>query len=244
MQHPVSNLLYLLCLKYKQNFLALGSKVYITTHLHNWKGRVSCFVFVRLTLTVLTYISFCCMQGGWYVLWYAQTCTTVAYKPCLKPWWVCLSANQCEAFRCISWWDTCISAIQLWYQQVPKSQIHWRARCWPGRSTTWIFRLFLSEMAQISGMFQGWPDCLSPVSNSQAVADKMFSTCGKVLASMIVQGCQAPHCFSTPVADFIFYGEVHCPENLEYIPDREIQEKLKVYTHDHSCILEKIGQWL
>lgn len=100
-----------------------------------------------------------------------------------------------------------------------------------------FFRLFLSEMGQTSGLFQGWPDHLSPVSNSQAVANRMFSTSGKVLASMIVQGCQAPCCFSRPVADFIVYGEVHCPENLAYIPDREIQEKLKkVCTHEHAYI--------
>ena len=89
-----------------------------------------------------------------------------------------------------------------------------------------FFRLFLSEVGQISGMFHGWPDYLSPVSNLQAVANKTFLTCGKVLASMIVQGGQAPR-FSTPIADFIVYGEVCCPENLEYIPDMEIQEKLK-----------------
>ena len=101
-----------------------------------------------------------------------------------------------------------------------------------------FFRLFLSEMGQTSGMFKGWPHCLSPVSNSQAVANGRFSTCGKVIASMILQGCQAPCCFSRPVADFIVYGEVHCPENLESIPDREIQEKLKkVCTPDHVCIL-------
>lgn len=89
-----------------------------------------------------------------------------------------------------------------------------------------FFRLFLSEMGEISGLFRGWPLHLSPVSNSQAVANKVFFTCGKVLASMIVQGGQAPCCFSSPFAEFIVYGEVHCPENIEYIPDREIQEKL------------------
>ena len=46
---------------------------------------------------------------------------------------------------------------------------------------------------------------------------------------MIVQGGQAP-CFSTHIADFIVYGEVHCPENIEYIPDREIYEKLTKVT--------------
>lgn len=67
---------------------------------------------------------------------------------------------------------------------------------------------FLSEMGQTSGMFHGWPHCLSPVSNSQAVANGRFSTCGKVIASMILQGCQALRCFSRPVADFVVYGEV------------------------------------
>ena len=100
-----------------------------------------------------------------------------------------------------------------------------------------FFCPFLSEIGQFSGMFQGWPHCLSPVSNSQAVTNGMFSTCGKVLASMIVQGCQAPCCFSNHVADFVVCGEVHCLENLECIPDGEIQDKLKkVYTHDHACI--------
>ena len=94
-----------------------------------------------------------------------------------------------------------------------------------------FFRLFLSEMGQISGLFQGWPNHLTPVCNSQAIANKRFSTCGKVLASMIVQGGQAPCCFSRPIADFIVYGEVRCPQNLEDIPDIEIQEKLKKVIH-------------
>ena len=76
-------------------------------------------------------------------------------------------------------------------------------------------------------MFLGWPDHLSPVSNSQAVANKAFATCGKILASMIVQGCQAPSCFSPPIADFFVFGEVHCPENIEYIPNREVREILE-----------------
>ena len=76
------------------------------------------------------------------------------------------------------------------------------------------FFVFLSEMGQTSGMFLGWPDRLSPVCNSQAVANKAFATCGKILASMIVQGGQAPCCFSPPIADFIVFGEVYCPENV------------------------------
>lgn len=88
-----------------------------------------------------------------------------------------------------------------------------------------FFRLFQSEMGQTSGMFHGWPHCLSPVSNSQAVANGRFSTCGKVIAAMILQDCQAPCCFSRPEKK---------TQNLECIPDREIQEKLKkVCTPDH-----------
>lgn len=90
-----------------------------------------------------------------------------------------------------------------------------------------FFRLFLSEMGQTSGMFQGWPDCLTPVCNSQAVANEAFATCGKVLASMIIQGGQAPCCFSIPVADFIIFGEVRCQEKAKYIPDRDVREKLE-----------------
>lgn len=93
-------------------------------------------------------------------------------------------------------------------------------------------------MGQVSGMIQGWPDRLSPMSNSQAVANRMFSTCGKVLGSMIVQGGQAPCCFSTHNTDFIVYGEVYCPQNLEYILDREIQEKIKKVSTwiDHAIL--------
>ena len=89
-----------------------------------------------------------------------------------------------------------------------------------------FFRLFLSEMGQRSGMFRGWPDNLSPMSNSQAVANKKFYICGKVIASMIIQGGEAPNCFSKPIVDFIIYDDLYYSGNLQDIQDKEIQEKL------------------
>ena len=90
-----------------------------------------------------------------------------------------------------------------------------------------FFRLFLSEMGQKSGLFCGWPNHVSPVSNSQAVANKTFFTCGKVVALMVIQGGQAPCCFSRPITDFIVNDEIYYSGNLQDIPDSDIQEKLE-----------------
>lgn len=103
-----------------------------------------------------------------------------------------------------------------------------------------FFRLFLSEMGHSSGLFCGWPDRLSPASNSQAVANKTFFICGKVIASMIIQGGEAPRCFNRPITDFIVYEEVRYSGNLDDIQDKEIQEKLKKVISDlrkHPCCL-------
>ena len=87
-------------------------------------------------------------------------------------------------------------------------------------------------------MFRGWPDRLSPISNSQAVATKKFYNCGKVMASMIVQGGQAPNCFSKPIVDFIVSDTINYSGNLQDIPDKDIQEKLiKVSTFIEACVL-------
>lgn len=83
-----------------------------------------------------------------------------------------------------------------------------------------FFRLFLSDMCQSSGMFHGWPDHVSPVSNSQAVANNKFYICGKIIASMIIQGGQAPNCFSKPIVDFIIYEIVKYSGNLQGVPDK------------------------
>ena len=96
-----------------------------------------------------------------------------------------------------------------------------------------FFRLFLSEMCQRSGMFRGWPDHLSPIF-------KKFYVCGKVMASMIVQGGQAPNCFSKPIVHFIVSDTINYSGNLD-IPDKDIQEKLiKVSTFNiniEACVL-------
>ena len=63
--------------------------------------------------------------------------------------------------------------------------------------------------------------------NLEAVACEKFYMIGKMISTCIIQGGEAPVCFSNAVADFLVYDEVHSPVCIEDIPDLEIQGCLK-----------------
>ena len=61
------------------------------------------------------------------------------------------------------------------------------------------------------------------------------------LVTSIVQGGPAPHCFSAAIADYIVYGEVRSPVNLNDIADIDVREKMEkvhlVYCYAHHWLL-------
>ena len=66
-----------------------------------------------------------------------------------------------------------------------------------------------------------------PLHNVEAVASNKFCIIGKMLATCIVQGGEAPVCFSKAVADYLVYDEVCSPVCLDDIADKEVQESLQ-----------------
>ena len=96
-----------------------------------------------------------------------------------------------------------------------------------------FFRLFYQAMAQVSNMFKGYPDGLIPIHNALALSKGHYSVCGAVVVAALLQGAEAPSCFSTSTAHFLAFGEVldsntmDDAELLEEIPDDDIQQILR-----------------
>ena len=89
-----------------------------------------------------------------------------------------------------------------------------------------FFHLLIREMFT-SSLFRGYPNHTLPLHNVEAVASNKFYTIGKMLATCIVQGGEAPVCFSKAVADYLVYDEVRSPVCLDDIADKEVQESLQ-----------------
>ena len=89
-----------------------------------------------------------------------------------------------------------------------------------------FFHLLIHEIFR-SSLFQGYPNHTVPLHNVEAVASNKFCTIGKMLATCIVQGGEAPVCFSKAVADYLVYDEVCSPVCLDDIADKEVQESLQ-----------------
>ena len=95
------------------------------------------------------------------------------------------------------------------------------------------FRLFYESMGQSPGMFQGYPEGLTPIHNSLALSKSHYTFCGALIVAGLLQGAEAPSCFSTLTAHFLAYGSIHNAttmgnaELLNDIPDHEAQQKLR-----------------
>ena len=89
-----------------------------------------------------------------------------------------------------------------------------------------FFYLVLREMFR-SSLFQGYPSHTVPLHNVEAVASNIFYNIGKILATCIVQGGEAPVCFSKAMADYLIYDEIRSPVCLEHIAEQEIQNSLQ-----------------
>ena len=101
-----------------------------------------------------------------------------------------------------------------------------------------FFHLLLNEIFNLSGLFTGYPSNVIPLHNVEAVENRKFYVIGKMLATTLVQGGEAPSCFSKAIADYIVYDQVRSPVDINDIPDRMIQKSLmEVYGYNiEACI--------
>ena len=78
-----------------------------------------------------------------------------------------------------------------------------------------FFRLLIERMFQLKDMFAGWPSNVTMRHSVEATAANRFFLVGKILSTVIIQGGQAPLCFSEAVADYIVYDKVCSPPVIE-----------------------------
>lgn len=93
-----------------------------------------------------------------------------------------------------------------------------------------FFCLLIEQMFSVHDMFNGWPTNVIMKHNIEAVALNKFYTAGKILSTVMIQGGQAPLCFSVAVADYLVYDKV-CPQ--------PVIKEVAFDTFAHDC-LEKV----
>ena len=76
-------------------------------------------------------------------------------------------------------------------------------------------------------MFEGYPSAVIPTHDVLSVSNGSYKTAGIMIATSIIQGGPAPHCFARPVADILVYNEIHSDVDMQEINDFEIREKMK-----------------
>ncbi len=54
----------------------------------------------------------------------------------------------------------------------------------------------------------------------------MYYIFGKIIATCIVQGGEAPACFAEAVADYLVFDKVQSPVDVDDIPDLEVRSCL------------------
>ena len=89
-----------------------------------------------------------------------------------------------------------------------------------------FFRLLLADLFTTCGFFTGYPSAVTAIHNVISLEDGDFAIAAKMIGASIVQGGPAPHCFSASVADFIVYGDVRSPVQLNDITDLDVQLKM------------------
>ncbi len=88
-----------------------------------------------------------------------------------------------------------------------------------------LFHLIIQEMFK-SSYFSGFPTHVVPVHNVEALAKNMYYIFGKIIATCIVQGGEAPACFAEAVADYLVFDKVQNPVDVDDIPDLEVRSCL------------------
>ena len=84
----------------------------------------------------------------------------------------------------------------------------------------------------LCGLFEGREGHYILVHNTSRLNSGEYYTMGKMIATAIVHGGCAPHCFSVSFSEYIVYGKVKSIPDSKDIPDHSVQEKiLKVCTY-------------
>ena len=87
-----------------------------------------------------------------------------------------------------------------------------------------FFRLACCEIFS-SSLFAGWPGNVILTHNIPDL--NYYHTIGKIVSVCIIQGGQAPSCFSKAVADYLAYEKVMSPPSIDDIPNAENRSSLK-----------------
>ena len=94
-----------------------------------------------------------------------------------------------------------------------------------------FFHLLVQEIFTKSGLFGGFPDHVVVFHDAVAIANNTYYIMGKMIATCVIQGGEAPACFANAVADYLVYGEVKSPVCLDDIPMVEIRSLLQQVMH-------------
>ena len=78
----------------------------------------------------------------------------------------------------------------------------------------------------LCGLFEGREGHYIPVHNTSRLNNGEYYTTGKMIATALVHGGRAPHCFSTSFAEYIVYGQVKTNPDPQDIPDFVVKEKI------------------
>ena len=107
-----------------------------------------------------------------------------------------------------------------------------------------FFRLLLIELFSASNLFEGYPSAVTPTHNVLALSNGCYRTAGLMIATSIIQGGPAPHCFATLVADILVYGKVQSDANMSEIINVEIREKMEKASDVCKCCVLVVTDFL
>ncbi len=89
-----------------------------------------------------------------------------------------------------------------------------------------MFTLLLNHIARFSGLFEGRDGHVIPAHNLSRLNTGEYYIAGKIIATSLVHGCRAPHCFSQSIVEYIMNGKIISQPDPKVIPDYEIQQKV------------------
>ena len=89
-----------------------------------------------------------------------------------------------------------------------------------------FFHLLLQDTFK-SSLFAGYPNHVVPLHNVEAVSTETYFLVGKMIATSVIQGGEAPACFAKAVADYLVFERISSPMCLDDIPDYEVRTCLE-----------------
>lgn len=90
-----------------------------------------------------------------------------------------------------------------------------------------FFSFLMRDVFSISGLFTGWPSNVVPIHSIEGVSTNKFFVVGRMIATCLIQGGEAPLCFARAVADYLILDTINSSVCIDDIPDYDIQMKLK-----------------